>query len=623
MSQSHLATLSHFFRGLGTIFSVVGKIVRALITLILVGGLVVWVVLIVNALNSQSEAVPESGALRIDLSGVLLDERTYEDPINLLMDQEGPTEHRVYDLVRAIDAAAEDDRITHVVLLLHQFMGGGSSKIVEVGEALKRFRETGKPVYASSDFYNQPAYLLASYADEIHLNPFGFVDLRGLATYRSYYGDAIDKLRVNVNVFRTSDYKDALEPFIGNEMSDASRAQTELWLGDIWQQWQQLIEQNRPQLDESRLTRYSDEFDQLMLEYEGDAALVALETGLVDQLMTRDQTLSRFIRQIGPQDEQGQFYAHINYLPYLDQVETSTAEDAVRIGLITASGTILAGRQPAGSIGGDSLSLQLRGVRQRDNIDALVLRIDSPGGSAFASELIRRELELIAESGIPVVVSFSSVAASGGYWIAMPADEIWAMPTSITGSIGAFSAVPTFEDSLNALGISSDGVATGPLAGALNLDRALSDQAKTILQSSLEHLYGEFVSLVSESRDIELDELSALAEGRVWSGQQAQSLGLVDHLGGLDMAIQSAAALAGNAEQFRVREVERVLTWREELARLLGGSVSVLFPGLGQSQLQNWLGRLGLEQDLSLIDGQLSDPAHQYLICASCSSGRF
>lgn len=622
MSQSALSTLKMFFTGFGRIFSIVAKIVRGLFSLLIIGGLVAWIAIIVSSTQGTHAPIPANGALRMDLSGVLVDELTYTDPIALLLTDEGPSEHSVRDLIQSLEFATTDDRINSLVLVLHGFGGGGSSKITELGSAIEDFRAAGKQVYAVADFYTQSAYLLASYADNIYINPMGGVDLRGLASYRGYYGDMLDRLKVNFHVFRTSEFKDALEPFISNEMSEASRVQTQLWMQDIWQVWRDTLLSNRA-MSPDNFDRYTNEFDQLMLEYEGNAANITLALDLVDMAAPRDEILQDLVARIGTSEAaDSSFYSYVDYLDYLGQIEpASVPEGAARIGLVAATGNILDGRQEAGAIGGDSLSLRLRQIREDNNIDALVIRVDSPGGSAFASELIRRELQLIREQGVPLVISMSSVAASGGYWISAPADEIWALPATLTGSIGAFIAVPTFEDSLRSVGITNDGTATGPLAGGLQLDRPLSEPMKIILQSSLENLYGEFLALVADSRGIEPEVLINYADGRVWSGQQALERGLVDKLGGLKEAIASAALLADSAENYEVIELAPAPSWKEEVMRLLGGSVSGWLPKVDSTRFayiqsliaaaDGWLAQLPL---------QLNDPAYRYIYCSDCNA---
>lgn len=622
---STLATLKSFFSGISKIFSIIGKIARGFIVLLLLVGLFAWIGIISSWTQGTNVAVPDSGALRVELNGYLVDELSYQDPYAALLSDDQPGEHLLRNVIAAIDAAAEDDRITSMVLVLHEFSGGGSSKVLELGEAIDRFKKTGKSVYAAADLFSQQAYLLASFADNIYINPFGGVELKGLGAYRSYYGDAFDKLKVNFHVFRTGEFKDAVEPFIEGQMSEASQSQTLMWLEDIWQVYRDTIAGNRD-LDSAQLDFYANQFDQLMLEYTGNSAEVALQSGLVDGVMFRDEILDQLVADIGS-NETEDFYSYTNYRGYLSQVEQEYDADTAEIALVVATGTIMDGIQPAGSIGGDSLAARLRQVRENENLKALVLRVDSPGGSAFASDVIRRELDLYRQEGIPVVISMSSLAASGGYWISMPASEIWATPTTLTGSIGVFGIVPTIEDTLETVGIRRDGVGTGPLASALILDLPMTDQVAQIIQSGVDYIYDEFLELVSEARSISIDELDALAQGRVWTGSQAMELGLVDKIGGLQDAADSAAEIAGVSDNYQLIEFKQPLSWSERIAQIILDSVSSWLPlentfmpnsGLAGLISQYWS---NLENNTPELDILLNDPGHQYLFCGSCQMG--
>ena len=563
-------------------------------------------------------------ALRVELDGSLVDELQNEDLLSSALGGGTPSEHLLRDLIKAIDSAAKDDRINSMVLVLHDFSGGGSSKTLELGEAINRFKQSGKPVLAVADLYTQQRYLLASFADQIYLNPLGGVELKGLGSYRSYYGDALDKLKVNFHVFRTGEFKDAVEPFIESQMSEASANQTLTWLEDIWQVYRETITENR-NIEFAQLDRYADAFDEILQETNGNAALAASELGLVDEVLFRDEILDQLISTAGA-NEEDDFYLYTNYRPYLSQVKEEYSEDSPVIGLIAAAGAISDGSQPAGSIGGDTLSAKLRMMRETKNLAALVLRVDSPGGSAFASEVIRRELDLYSELDIPVVISMGSLAASGGYWIAMPAEEIWATPTTLTGSIGVFGIVPTIEDTLETIGIRRDGVGTGPLANSLILDMPMSDQVSNIIQLGVDHIYDEFLALVSDSRDISIDDLDAIAQGRVWTGNQALELGLVDAIGTLEQAINSAAIIAGVENDYQVYERRPEPSFSEQIIMMLLDSVAVQKfkerETSGSSQISNLVINYLLElqsnaSDLSILFG---DPKHQYLFCSACQN---
>lgn len=618
MSESAISTFKSFFSGISKIFSIIGKVAKAFIVVLLVVGVIAWIGIISTWSSGPPVDIPESGALRVNLNGFLVDELSYSDPLNDLISGDQPSEHLLRNVIDSINAASEDDRISSMVLVLHDFSGGGSSKVLELGEAIQSFQKAGKPVYAAADLFSQQSYLLASFADEIYINPLGGVELKGLGSFRSYYGEAFDKLKVNFHVFRTGEFKDAVEPYTENEMSEASASQTLNWLEDIWQVYRETISTNR-NINIDTIDRYANEFDQLMLDGQGDAALVAQQNGLVDGVYFRDQILQRLIDHIGANEDED-FYQFTNYLPYLSKVEPKSSDDAPVVGLVVAAGTILDGSQPAGSIGGDSLAAKLRQMRDTEDLAALVLRVDSPGGSAFASDIIRRELALFEEEGVPLVISMGSLAASGGYWISMPAEEIWATPTTLTGSIGVFGIVPTVDETLGAIGIRRDGVGTGPLASAFILDLPMSDQVAQIIQSSVDHIYDEFLALVSNSRDISVADLDAVAQGRVWTGSQALDLGLVDQLGSLQNALDSAAAIAGVSDDFQIYEIKPEVSLMEQLTKFIIDSVSIYMPIQNQSGLVSalasyWSDFQSKSAELAIL---MNDPGHQYLFCGSC-----
>ena len=601
-----------FFGGLSRILGVIRAVIINLLTLVII----VSILISVGSILSQQEPfeMPESGALRVAINGHLVDQKTYTDPLDLWLDSDLPEEILVYELIAAIDLAAQDERINSMTLVLDGLESAGMSKIGEVGEAITRFRAAGKPVIAVADHYNQQQYLLASYADRILMNPMGVVELVGLASYQTYMQDALDRLKVEVNVFRTGPYKSVVEPLIASEMSQESKEQTQWLINDLWFEYKQSL-MSRRDISEEQIISYSTNVDQLMAETGLSLAEIALQTNLVDALVTRDQLMAE-IQAVAGANASGDFYNHIDAIPYYHQNKDLADPGAARVGYVVAKGPIADGVQPSGSIGGDSTAWLLKQARLNDDLQALVVRVDSPGGSAFASEVIRRELELYKEAGIPVVISMGSIAASGGYWISTPADEIWATASTITGSIGAFSVVPTIEQTLESIGLNTDGVETGPLAGAFRLDRPLSEKAKTIFQSQINHLYGQFLDVVAVGRDMPLEELEPIAGGRVWTGSQALELDLVDQIGGQLAAIDSAAQLAGVQDNYVVHKVEPQLSFSEELVRSFLESVSSRFKPGSSSWLSPLIELFNLQKpDTSIF---LSDPHHMYLHCENC-----
>ena len=608
-----------FFSKTSAFLNTTRVVILNIFTVLFLLFMVLGVISFVSLINQNNTAeMPESGALRVAINGSLVDQKTYADPIELLMDSDRPEEVLVYELVNAIDMAANDGRINSMTLVLDGLQGGGISKIEEVGEAIMRFRAAGKPVIAVADYFDQQKYLFASYADRILMHPMGAVELVGLASYQTYMAQALEKLKVNVHLFRTGPHKSAAEPFIASEMSAESREQTKWLLDDLWSAYKTSLISRRD-LSEEQIRAYSENVDQIMLDTGMSLAEVALEYNLVDALVTRDQLMSE-IQALAGSNEEGDFYLHTNAIPYYRSNRDQLDLGEPRVGYIVAKGEIMDGIQPSGTIGGDSLAYQLKQARLNDDLKALVIRVDSPGGSAFASEVIRRELELFAEAGVPVVVSMGSLAASGGYWISMPADEVWATQTTITGSIGAFSIIPTIEESLSSLGLQTDGVETGPLAAAFRLDRPLSEKAKTIFQAQIDYLYAEFLGIVTDGRNMPLEQLEPIAGGRVWTGQQALEIGLVDKIGNQFDAMASAAQLAGIANEYRIHNIEPELTFSEKLVRDFLESVSINIDLGSISWLSKLHGLLSVAED-SGTDILLSDPQHMYLHCDACLIG--
>ncbi|MEH6528507.1 MAG: signal peptide peptidase SppA [Porticoccus sp.] len=607
--------LRRFFRLIGGLLSVVRTLINIAFLLILVG-------LALSFIQGDVQPLPEQAALRVAPGGFLVEQKTYVNPLTQIMQQSSPSdaETLVSDLIEAIDRATHDNRITSLVLELDYLIGGGISKLEDIGDALARFKKSGKLIVAVGDNYTQEQYYLASYADEIHLNPMGTVLLTGYGNYPNYFKEALDKLHINLHIFRVGTYKDAIEPFTRNNMSAASREHTTEWLSTLWSVYTSRVETLRD-LPADAINDYVNNLGQKLAGHDDDASALTVAMGLVDKLSTRPQMRIRLQQLAGINDEGD--YLHINVDQYLGHLRRADAlqlePESSKIGLIVAKGMILDGEQHAGTVGGDSLAELFKQARDDTQVEALVLRIDSPGGSAFASEVIRQEVALTRQTGIPVIVSMGSVAASGGYWIAMGADQVWASPTTITGSIGVFGIIPTFEDSLTALGIHSDGVGTTTMADFFRLDRPMSPQAKEVIQSGVNHVYDRFLSLVAEARNRTPDEIHKVAQGRVWTGEKALALGLVDKLGSLQQAIVAAAEVA-ELDSYKVERIEPPLDFSEKLMQeLAGGQVGVLVSALPEKWLPTSLvsSFYGLSKKLELLVN-FNDPRGLYLNCFEC-----
>ncbi len=567
--------------------------------------LLILLVVIAAIFSPKHFPIPKEGPLVVQPSGYLVDQMSYRSPgLWLLESNSMPTETLVRDLVLTIKAGAQDANISALILDLNWLAGGALSKLEEVGTALQLFKDSGKPIIAYSDNYTQAQYYLASYADEIYLNDMGGVLLSGFGMYQHYMQQGLEKLDINVHVFRVGQYKDFVEPFTRNSMSTASRQHNTQWINELWGMYSSRIETAR-QLPAGAVDNFINNLDSHLASTQGDSAQLALEHGFVDSLVSRVAMENLLVSRFGVNDF-GDGFKAIHQDQYLAQKVVQPLK-MDRVGLIVASGNIVDGEQPAGSIGSDSLARLIRDARDNDGIKALVLRVDSGGGSAFASEIIRQELEAVSAAGKPIVVSMGSVAASGGYWISAPADQIWATPSTITGSIGVFGLFPTFEKTLDNLGINVDGIGTTDLAGADRLDRALDPKAAQVAQASVESIYQRFIGLVADARNKSPQEVHEVAQGRVWTGATAAELGLVDELGYLEDAIAAAAELAGVTD-YSVELVEAELSPGQQLLRAINGEVESLAASLRGNAIGNLLGS-NLSHNLSGNSGLLAGQA--------------
>ena len=526
-----------------------------LVLVLVVGLLSLW-------LGDSKPKIPSRAALVLRPVGSIVDQLD-GDPQQQAIDQltgNASGQTLTKDLLDAIEMAVVDGRIEALVLDLNAMGGGGLTKLQQIGRAIQDFRNAGKKVVAVSDGYSDASYYLAAQAEQIYLHPMGSLVLEGYGRFQTYYREGLDRLKVDYNVFRVGEYKSAVEPYLRNDMSPEARQANLEWLGDLWKHYLTDVSACRnlvPEELQAKLNR----LPALVEEAEGDIAKLALEHKLVDQLASRDEFRQAMIGLVGENEDTHSFHQidHSSYLEAQAQDRFGSKSSGDQIAVVVAKGTILDGRQPPGTIGGESTAALIRKARRDEEVKAVVLRVDSGGGSAFASEIIRQELVLTRQAGKKVVVSMGSVAASGGYWISTASDEIWASPTTITGSIGIFAAIPTFHRTLSDhLGIRVDGVGTTPLSGGLRPDRALSPEIGVIIQSSIDKGYRDFLQRVAEAREMTPEEVDKIARGRVWSGEDAHAIGLIDRLGELDQAIGSAAKLAG-LETYSVRYIEKEL----------------------------------------------------------------
>jgi protease-4 len=493
------------------------------------------------------------------------------------MGEENP-QTLVQDVIDGFEFAKDDDRISAVVLDLSAMPGGGLSKLQRIGDAIDDFKTSGKPVIATADYYGQGSYYLASRADEVYMHPDGLFLLRGFGIYINYYKELLDKLRVDWNVFKVGTHKSAPEPYTRDSMSDENRLSMANLLDQLWGQYKADVTAAR-ELDENTI----DDLMENLVEYtetlHGDLAQMALDFGFVDGLLTRAELVEKINELAGTDvDEKGN-YPSTDLGDYLSQMRLLKGDQVAEenIAVIVAAGEILNGTQSPGTIGGDSTARLLRRAQIDDSIKAVVLRVDSPGGSAFASEVIRNEVEALKAAGKPVVVSMSSVAASGGYWISMAADRIFASKYTITGSIGIYGMFPTFQRSLDAIGVSTDGVGSTFWAGELRSDREMSDESRTMFQLIINKGYDDFISKVASHRGIEKAAVDAIAQGQIWTGNEAFERGLIDEIGDMDAAVAAAAELADLEEgDYGMKYFEKELSPGERLALDLMGGVKWL-----------------------------------------------
>lgn len=482
------------------------------------------------------------GALLLELDGVIVEERTPVDPIAALLSGTAPTrEFPVRDLVRAIDAAAQDDRIGSVVLDLSRFVGGGQVHLQAVGAALDRARAAEKPVLTYAVAYADDGMMLAAHASEVWLDPLGGAVIAGPGGERLYFGEALERLNVNAHVYKVGRYKSAVEPYTRTDMSPEARENYEALYGALWEEWQADVKKARPQVDFDMVTRNPAEW---VAAANGDLATAARSAGLVDKLGSRVEFGER-VADISGEDEWDDSpgaFAYTELGPWLADNRPEILGDT--IGVVTVAGQIVDGDAGPGTAGGDRIAKLLDDALE-DDFKALVVRVDSPGGSVLASEEIRRAILRHKAKGIPIAVSMGNVAASGGYWVSTPADRIFAQPETITGSIGIFAVLPTFERTAADLGLSTDGVRTTPLSGQPDLIAGLTPEVDSILQNTIEDGYRDFVTHVGESRNMSAAQVDRIGQGRVWDGGTARQIGLVDQYGGVEDAIAWAAARAG------------------------------------------------------------------------------
>lgn len=596
---------------------------RRLVLNILFVIIVVGIVIAISTADDGKIKVSDSSALILNLSGNLVVQKQYVDPVDAFMQEatgqnSGPQEILLRDLVDVINNAKVDKRIEALILDLENFNGGGLDKLKLVAEALQDFKSEGKPVYAIGDYYTRNQYLLAVQADNIYLHPMGGMLLEGYSRYGNYFAEGLEKIKASTHVFKVGKFKSAVEPYIRNDMSPEAKEANAAWLDGLWEQYKAQIVAHRD-FDENN---FDETFESVIGKFksvDGNFAQYALQNGWVDGLRTREEFRNEMKELLG-EGEGDDPYNYVTFGGYLDLITPDFAlppPAGDKVAVVVAKGTILDGNQKAGTIGGDSTAKLLREARKDEDVKAVVLQVDSGGGSAFASEVIRREVLLLQEAGKPVVASMGSVAASGGYWISASADHIIAEPSTITGSIGIFGMFTTFERSFNHLGIYADGVSTTELSG-IAPDRPLKAGYAELIQMNIEHGYDRFISLVAGARNMTKEAVDEIAQGRVWIGTQALELGLVDELGNLETAVNKAAELA-QLESFEKFYVTPELSEKElllqEIFKTAANFVNENNLQVKPSPLMEMANKM--EKQIEMIT-ELNDPNAAYALCDVC-----
>ncbi len=611
--------IAGFFKWTWRVLNFVREMVLNLFFIFLVlVGVGIWMQ-IGNGSNSEQTA---RGALLLDISGVIVDKPSTNHRLGALGRQlfgassDRLQENSLFDIVNAIRQAKDDRNITGIVLDLKNFTGADQPSMRYIGKALREFRDSGKPVFAVGENYSQGQYYLASFANKIWLSPQGQVDLHGFATNGLYYKTLLDKLKVSTHVFRVGTYKSAVEPFIRDDMSPAAREADSRWIGELWQNYLHTVSANR-QISPQQLFPGAQAIIDGLTSVGGDTAKYALDHKLVDALASSADVEKALTKQFGWSKTENNYRA----ISYYDYSLKTPADTGGTIAVIFANGAIMDGEETPGNVGGDTTASQIRDARLDPKVKAIVLRVNSPGGSVNASEVIRAELAAARAAGKPVVVSMGGMAASGGYWISTPATYIVASPSTLTGSIGIFGVINTVENSLSSIGVHSDGVSTSPLAD-ISMTKALSPEVQQMMQLSIEYGYKRFITLVADARKRTPEQIDKIAQGHVWTGEDAKANGLVDSLGDFDDAVAKAAELA-KLKQWHLDYYQDEPTVLDMVMDSMTGSVRAMLPEAIQVMLPAPLvsaaNTVKAEGDKLAV---FNDPQNRYAFCLTCANVR-
>ena len=611
--------IAGFFKWTWRLLNFVREMVLNLFFIFLVlVGVGIWM----QVSSSDTKETAGRGALLLDISGVIVDKPDSSQRFSKLSRQllgassDRLQENSLFDIVNTIRQAKDDRNITGIVMDLKDFAGGDQPSMQYIGKALKEFRDSGKPVYAVGENYSQGQYYLASFANKIWLSPQGVVDLHGFATNGLYYKSLLDKLKVSTHVFRVGTYKSAVEPFIRDDMSPAAREADSRWIGELWQNYLNTVAANR-QIPAQQVFPGAQGLLEGLTKTGGDTAKYALENKLVDALASSAEIEKALTKEFG-WSKTDKNYRAISYYDYALKTPADTGDS---IGVVFANGAIMDGEETQGNVGGDTTAAQIRDARLDPKVKAIVLRVNSPGGSVTASEVIRAELAAARAAGKPVVVSMGGMAASGGYWISTPANYIVANPSTLTGSIGIFGVITTVENSLDSIGVHTDSVSTSPLAD-VSITRALPPEAQQMMQLSIENGYKRFITLVADARHSTPEQIDKIAQGHVWTGQDAKANGLVDSLGDFDDAVAKAAELA-KVKQWHLEYYVDEPTFFDKVMDNMSGSVRAMLPDAFQAMLPAPLASVAstVKSESDKL-AAFNDPQNRYAFCLTCANVR-
>lgn len=630
--EEHNFTVWGFIKGFGKF------LIGALLLLQGLIGLVMMILIVGVAINISNDlaggkaaggaAIQSGSALLLNPAGVLVEEAEVKDPFEEVMQEaygvRAEAQIQVSDVLRVIRAAKADDRIKGMVLDLSRLdiPSSSASKLHDIAAAIDDFKSNGKKVVAVGDYYGQEQYMLAAHAGEVLMHDYGNVVLYGYGAYGAYMKSLLEKLKITSHVFRVGTFKSAVEPFIRDDMSPEAKEANRAFIGVMWDEYAQDVETAR-HLPAGAVQHYADDLGEVLSSAGGDMAKAALDYGLVDALKSRPEQLA-YLKDMYGADKTGKSFKNVGFNRYLAEVDGKEKEDgpAPNIAVVTAAGVIVDGETaPGEGAGGDTIAGYLKKALEDDNVKAVVLRVDSPGGSAFASEIIRDGVLALKKAGKPVVVSMGSLAASGGYWISSAADEIYASPTTITGSIGIFGYFTTFENTAAEAGVHVDGVGTTDLSPIMATGLGpLPDEAADLFQQSTEEGYERFLQVVGEGRGLDRDYVDSIGQGRVWIGKTALELKLVDKLGDFDDAVAAAAERAGLEDYDVVDMIERPTPFE----KLFGAASARVMTLAGFDPARVRAQRQALSRLLESVEAtaefvtSFNDPNGLYARCLAC-----